>query len=220
MNVFNSLSLAEQARQLANPEGSIGVAVAEWLNDNNAQSNAEVLEALHIEPSCRVLEIGFGNGREAAHVATKAADVEYVGIDISATMIAEAERFNAELIAAGRASFHLTPADRMPFPDASFDRVFSIGVIHFWADPSPSLIEIRRVLRPSSLAVMGCMNPRAPRPFAREVYGVYLRSAEEWAQLFRQAGFRSVDSRCLEVPGIGPDGGPIKRYVTRSAARP
>jgi len=35
MTIFSSLSLAEQARQLRNPEGEVGLAVAEWVNDNN-----------------------------------------------------------------------------------------------------------------------------------------------------------------------------------------
>jgi len=169
MNVFSSLTPAEQARQLANPEGSLGIEIAEWLNGNNAQANARVLEALRLEPGCRILEIGFGNGRAAASIAAQGDAVHYSGIDISPTMLGEAERFNASLISSGRASFHLAAADSMPFPDGTFDRVFSIGVIHFWPDPIASLVEVRRVTRPDSLVLMGCLNPQSSLPFAREV---------------------------------------------------
>jgi hypothetical protein len=52
-----------------------------------------------------------------------------------ATPVEEATRFNAELVAAGRVSSHLGSAARMRFANASFDRVFSTGIVHFWADP-------------------------------------------------------------------------------------
>ena len=39
-------------------------------------------------------------------------------------------------------------AERLPFEDASFDRVSSNGVLHHTPDMSAALREIRRVLRP------------------------------------------------------------------------
>lgn len=105
MSVFSSLPPAEQARQLANPEGPVGLEVAEWLNGNNRQSNAAVIALLGIQPGCHVLEIGFGNGRAASDVIDQSTDVRYVGIDISRTMFDEAKRFNAALVAAGGAGF-------------------------------------------------------------------------------------------------------------------
>jgi cyclopropane fatty-acyl-phospholipid synthase-like methyltransferase len=93
------------ARQLANPEGAVGLAVADWLHETNKQAIAKSVSALGVEAGARVLEIGFGNGRAAREVITQAADVQYVGIDISPTMVAEASAFNAALVAAGRASF-------------------------------------------------------------------------------------------------------------------
>ena len=220
MNIFSSLPPDEQARQLANPEGPRGLEIAEWLNGNNAQANSKILEALQLGPGCHVLEIGFGNGRAARNIGAQGNNIQYSGVDISPTMLAEAERFNAALIASGHVHFQLASADRLPFPDASFDRVFSIGVIHFWANPIASLVEIRRVSRPQSLAIMGCLHPRAILPFAREEYGFYLRSTEEWEALFKEAGFRGVDAQCIEADGIDSDGKPNKRFSTRVTARP
>ena len=68
MVVFGSLPPAEQARQLANPEGQVGIEVAEWLNGNNCAGNARVLAMLDVQAGHRVLEIGFGNGRAAPAV--------------------------------------------------------------------------------------------------------------------------------------------------------
>src|ERR1700749_1886637 len=114
MAIFETLTPAERARQLANPEGAVGVAVADWLNENNKQANAKVVAQLSVEAGHHVLEIGFGNGRTVPIVMGQASEVRYAGIDISPTMVAEASRFNAELVAAGKASFHLASADAMP----------------------------------------------------------------------------------------------------------
>ncbi len=218
MAIFSSLQPAEQARQLANPEGPIGIEVAEWLNGNNREGNSQILRQLGIQAHNHVLEIGFGNGRIASEVIDQASGVHYVGIDISPTMVDEANRYNATHIAAGRASFHLASAERMPFSDASFDRVFAAGVIHFWVDPIVPLLEIHRVMRTGGFAVMGALDSRSPPAFARPEFGFYLRSAAEWGALYRQAGFGTVDAQSIESQQLAPDGTPTKRYVVRVTA--
>jgi hypothetical protein len=40
MTIFERLAPSERARQLTNPEGAVGLAVAEWLNENNNLGNA------------------------------------------------------------------------------------------------------------------------------------------------------------------------------------
>lgn len=219
MTVFSSLSPAEQARQVANPDGPVGIEVAEWLNGNNRDANARVLAQLVVQTGCRVLELGFGNGQAASDVIGQAADVRYDGIDISPTMVDEANRVNATLVAGGRARFHLAHAERVPFADGIFDRAFAIGVIHFWKDPLAPLRELHRVLRPGGLAVMGAIDVRSPPPFARPEFGFYLRSTGDWAESCRQAGFDDVDAQSVEAEGISPEGHLVKRYAVRLTVR-
>ena len=185
MVIFETLTPAERARQLATPDGAVGLAVADWLNESHKQVNATIVTMLAVEPGHHVLEIGFGNGRTAPIVMAQAPDVRYAGIDISPTMIAEALTFNAALAAAGKASFHLASAHEMPFDSNCFDRVFSIGVVHFWAEPLASLVEVRRVLRRGGSMLMACLAPREAPDFARAEYGFYLRDDSEWGALCR-----------------------------------
>jgi ubiquinone/menaquinone biosynthesis C-methylase UbiE len=218
MAIFSSLKPAEQARQLLNPEGSVGIEVAEWLNGNNRESNAQTLALLGVQAGHHVLEIGFGNGRAAPEVLSQAPGIQYTGIDISPTMLDEAKRFNAELIAAGRASFHLTSAEHMPFADASFDRVLSTGVIHFWKDALVPLHEVHRVMRPGGLTIMTALDSRSQRPFARPEFGFYLRGTDEWATLCRQAGFATLDVQNCESERLTLDGKPTKQSSVRVMA--
>ena len=219
MTIFETLTPAERARQLANPEGAVGIAVADWLNENNKQANTKVMEALAIEAGHHVLEIGFGNGRSTPIVMAQAPGVRYAGIDISPTMVAEASRFNADLVKAGRASFHLASADAMPFGDAGFDRAFSIGVVHFWEDPATPLAEVRRVLRPGGVMFMGCLAQKDAPDFAQKEYGFHLRDASEWDALCRKAAFADVDVQTVVTDQTTPAGAPIKRTSIRMRAR-
>jgi ubiquinone/menaquinone biosynthesis C-methylase UbiE len=219
MNIVESLSPAELAKQLGNPEGEIGIAVIERIYEGNSRSSIQAVAALGLNPGSHVLEIGFGNGRLAPEVVGQAENIRYAGLDISPTMVAEARRFNAALVDADRARFYLGSAEHMPFPDSSFDCAFSIGVAHFWSAPNPALLEIRRVLRPGSLSMIGCLHPLGAPPFARPENGFYLRDAPEWDALHRAAGFADVQVEVGEIEQIGAAGTPVKRYVLKIQAR-
>ena len=165
MAIVETLTPAELARQLANPDGAAGLEVADWLNENNSQANIRTIALLAVEAGCSVLEIGFGNGRTAPFVIAQAPDVQYAGIDISPTMVSEASAYNAELVTARKASFQLASANELLFDAGSFDRVFSIGVIHFWTEPLASLAEVRRVLRPGGGHADGVSGPKGTARF-------------------------------------------------------
>ena len=165
---------------LGKPEGEAGRAVDERLNRVNAGITAAVYQRLQLRPGDRVLEVGFGNGRLLPALLACADELTYVGVDIAATMVSEAIAFNAELVAAGRASFWLASAEAIPCPDRSFDRVFAVNVIYFWPDPVRALAEMRRVLRPAGMSVIAAVKPdvdQPPPPFAREEYGFRIRVA-------------------------------------------
>jgi SAM-dependent methyltransferase len=95
-----------------------------------------------------VLEIGCGAGFDAFTFIAYGAN--YVGIDVTEANI---DRTRQHL---GR--YQMTPdvqvaaAERLPFPNESFDFVFSNGVLHHLADPSVGFREAARVLRPKGQA--------------------------------------------------------------------
>lgn len=219
MNVMEGLSPAEQARQLARPDGDLGRAVADWMNEANRPGYAALVAQLGLGAGAEILEIGPGNARQAADIVAVAPDVRYTGLDISPTMVAEAERINANLIAAGRAVFHLGAAEAMPFGPAAFDGVLSIGVMHFWPDPARALAEIRRMLRAGGVLVMGGLSPRsASETFSLE-NGFFLRSPEEWDGLCRAAGFGEVLALEPAATVVSPAGEPTTRYSILVRAR-
>lgn len=97
-----------------------------------------------------VLEVGVGCGSHAGLLARHART--FTGIDLTefATNATSARMKLAEI---STARILRMDAEAMEFPDASFDFVWSWGVIHHSANTETILREIARVLRPGGAAV-------------------------------------------------------------------
>jgi SAM-dependent methyltransferase len=91
-----------------------------------------------------VLEIGCGTGVHARLLAAARANV--TAIDLTPTAV-ELTKRRLEL-AGLEADVREADAERLPFADASFDYVWSWGVIHHSHDTDQVISEIARVLRP------------------------------------------------------------------------
>jgi len=143
---------ARIARQFGKPEGRMGRLVGYAMSAKNKGRSEWVLSLLEIEAVDRVLEIGFGSGRDLRRVASLAADGLTAGVDHSAEMVKMAKGKCIGATLAGRADIRLGSADSIPFPDACFTKAFSINAGQFWRDRRAGMIEIRRVLRPGDLS--------------------------------------------------------------------
>lgn len=92
---------------------------------------ARAVAALPLRPGLRVLEIGCGPGVAAREVARIVGPSGFIlGIDRSATAIAQAQRGSADEIAAGRLAFRTVSAEAFALlPDeAPFDFAFALRV--------------------------------------------------------------------------------------------
>ncbi len=105
-----------------------------------------------------VLEVGIGTGLNLAHYPD---DTSLTGIDISERMLERASRRSRRM---GRAvRLELAGAQKLPFPDGSFDTVAATCVFCSVADPAQGLREVRRVLRPGGRALLlEIVRPRTP----------------------------------------------------------
>lgn len=211
---LTQLPPAEMARHLGCPDGEVGLAVGERLNRVNDNITAETYRRLGLDAGMQVLEIGFGNGHLLPALLRLAPDLHYTGIDISLTMVDEARRFNASLVNAGQAAFHLADAVRIPAPNASFDRVFAVNVIYFWPDPVVALREIRRTLRPSGFSLITAITPETvagDKVFQVE-NGFHIRDADTLVALHRAAGFGDVHTELVTEVVSRADGTPWTRH--------
>jgi arsenite methyltransferase len=101
-----------------------------------------------LTPGEGVLDLGSGAGTDSLIAAQMVGDQGSVtGIDMTTEMLGKARAAAAE-IGATNVEFVEAEAERLPFPDASFDVVISNGVIDLIPDKDAVFAELYRVLRP------------------------------------------------------------------------
>jgi ubiquinone/menaquinone biosynthesis C-methylase UbiE len=96
----------------------------------------------------KVLEIGVGMGADYLEWLKAGADA--TGVDLSAMSVERARR-RCEL-AEYKADLRVADAEHLPFPDDTFDVVYSYGVMHHSPDTAQCLREAARVLKPGGEA--------------------------------------------------------------------
>ena len=97
---------------------------------------AGALDWLAPQPGERILDLGCGDGRLTLRIAAAGATV--TGVDASPQMVAAARERG---IRADEAS-----AERLPYPDHTFEAVFSNAALHWVRGQDDMLSEVRRVL--------------------------------------------------------------------------
>jgi arsenite methyltransferase len=101
-----------------------------------------------LAPGERVLDLGSGAGTDSLIAAQMVGEEGRVtGIDMTPQMLAKARAAAAEM-GATNIEFVESEAERLPFPDASFDVVISNGVIDLIPDKDAVFSELFRVLAP------------------------------------------------------------------------
>ena len=109
----------------------------------------------------RVLEIGLGYGTVAEFLARAGAD--YHGLDIAAGPVEMARHRLASVPSARPEQVQQGSALDLPFADASFDRVVSIGCLHHTGNLGRAVAEARRVLRPGGELLLMVYNRHSAR---------------------------------------------------------
>lgn len=177
------------AKQLSCPEGEHGVKTGEMMHASNIGMTSSAIDALDLQNNETILEIGHGNGGHIAQLLSQAENLNYFGADISATIIAEAEKINQGLIPAGKVHFKLTDGIKLPFDENRFDKIFTVNTIYFWQNPSKYLTEIKRTLKLNGTLVICFANKTFMRNLPFTPYGFKLYEVEEVKELLKNGGF-------------------------------
>jgi SAM-dependent methyltransferase len=92
-----------------------------------------------------VLEVGSGRGGGASFVARYHRPARIMGVDFSPQAVELCRKRHA---AVSNLSFMVGDAERLPFPDASFDAVINVESSHCYGHIDRFFSEVARVLRP------------------------------------------------------------------------
>lgn len=116
--------------------------------DHSRQQSAQQLarELVVHQAIGTVLDVGCGAGNSVDLFRKWKADIRWVGVDIASSPEVEQRRRRD-------AEFHTFDGVALPFPDASFDLLYSKQVLEHVRQPAASLKDMARVLKPGALLV-------------------------------------------------------------------
>ena len=187
--------------QFGRPHGLSGH-MAGWVmahRSSNRRRSLWVVSLLDVQPTDRVLEIGFGPGVAIQALSRLATDGLVYGVDHSMVMVRQAARRNAAAIHAGRVDLRCGSAENLPALGAPLDAIMSVNSIGFWPDPLTRLMELRGKLRPGGQIAIASQ-PRCPGA-TKETSE---RAAQEIEAMLSNAGFSScrVETLSLDPPVV------------------
>ena len=190
--------LAAVVRQFGHPRGAAGN-VAGWVmahRPSNRQRNRWVVSLLDVQPTDRVLEIGFGPGLAIAELSRRAGASGHVyGIDHSDVMLRQAIRRNAAAVEAGQVTLTQGTVEQLPPAlEGPFDAILAVNSLGFWTAPSERLEHLRRRLTPGGRIALASQ-PRCPGA----TRNTSLDAAGEITHLLQAAGFTQTRTEILDL---------------------
>jgi SAM-dependent methyltransferase len=140
-------------------------------------ATAAVLEAAHLRPGMRVLDLASGVGEPAIPLAEAVGPTGHVtGSDVGPGMI----DFAAELArkkGLGNMDFRVVDVESLPFPENSFDVVSSRFGVMFFTDQINAFRECHRVLKPGGRVAFVVWG-RREQPFLGTTIGLLMKYVE------------------------------------------
>src|SRR5258708_15324422 len=94
------------------------------------QRTVLTLAAEQVPEPDEILDVGCGTGRLLGLAEGRFPRAKLVGVDAAIEMVRQAQSSNP----GGAIRFQQAMAEELPFPDGSFDLVFSTMTFHHWSD--------------------------------------------------------------------------------------
>lgn len=183
----------------------------EWVRDGTAAGMERrhkrlaerMLERLELTPDSRVLDLGCGDGWAARMVARSLTAGAVFGLDVSSEMVFLARGLSADL---ENALFALGAAEEIPWTEDYFTHVLSIESAYYWTEMSLASKEIFRVTAYGGSFHL-LINYYEENPYSEgweceTGLPLHRLGAEQWAGLFRDAGFEKVTTD--QIPDDSP----------------
>lgn len=144
--------------------------------------NHWTLALLDLQPTDRVLELGFGPGFAIEQAAKKVTKGKVIGIDHSATMLSQATRRNRQAMYENRVALYQKDVSALTNLNTPIDKTYSANVVQFWPEPVKVFGDMLTVLKPGGMVAttyqpgIKSTPTRYPEEMARNISGWMLEA--------------------------------------------
>lgn len=135
------------------PEGKLGNIQLKSMNKEHTPVSLWGLKHLDIKEEDIILDVGCGGGINVKRMAEKAKKV--YGVDYSIESVKLSREVNAQGIYDGKVEIIEGDVQKLPFYDETFDIVTAFETIYFWPDIEKCFGEVKRVLKPGGIFLIG-----------------------------------------------------------------
>ena len=135
------------------PQGKLGNIQLKSMNKEHTPVSLWGLKHLDIKEDDIILDVGCGGGINLKRMAQKAKKV--YGIDYSIESVKLSREVNEDNIKKGKVEVLEGNVQSLPFDDNTFDIVTAFETVYFWPDIKNSFGEVKRVLKPGGIFLIG-----------------------------------------------------------------
>lgn len=202
----DNLSPKELAKHLRQPKGEIGKEVGVQMNKGNKHICLNSYKLLNPQRGNHILEIGMGNGFFITDLLEMEAELSYVGVDFSSTMIDEAIELNSIFVNKKIVEFHQASIEKLPFEDNLFDCITTTNTLYFWPYPNENVKELLRVLKPGGKLLIGYRSKNCMDQLELANYNFEKYETDDVESLLSKGGFVNIETQEIEEPELEFDG--------------
>jgi SAM-dependent methyltransferase len=116
-------------------------------------------------------------------------------------MVNQATARNRAACRDGRATLCVGDGVTIPFPDDSADVALTVHTVYFMADPTATLADVGRVLRPGGTLVVACRTSDTAIPSWMDPAVYRIPSADRLTAMLLAAGFDTVEHDVVDTTG-------------------
>lgn len=184
--------MSEHDQKLAEEFDKVALERGEGMALGHAEFVEAAISHWQIDENSKILDIGCGVGLalETIHKKFLTSEEQLAGIDLSLEMISQAKH------RLPLSDLHRGACETLPWPDNTFTHVISIESLFFHKNPSLSLTEILRVMKPGARfdnVMEFFQENEGSRAWADGIdVNLHLHTSDQWKNMMTKAGFQHV----------------------------
>lgn len=180
--------------QFRKPSGFFGTIISSIMIKGNRKRYDTLLKYIDIQPSDKILEIGYGPG-DGLNLITNKFDASNVyGIDFSELMYKRASKRNKQFIDSKRVNLMFGDFLDTEIGTKDFNLIFCINVVYFWENLQIPFAKVKSLLKDDGVfyVFMAHKDDLSKMKFTKDdIFNKY--TIEQAVDALKLAGFKNVN---------------------------